>query len=58
MINSISESSSTGYIFEVDLEYTDELHALLNDYPLAPEKFAIPDDMLTDYCKKLQTNVE
>ena len=55
MLNSISESSSTGYIFEVDLEYAD---ALLNDYPLAPEKFAIPYDMLSDYCKKLQTNME
>ena len=24
-----------------------------NDYPLAPEKLAIPCDMLSDYCKKL-----
>ena len=23
------------------------------DYPLAPEKFAIPYDMLSDYCKKI-----
>ena len=24
-----------------------------NDYPLAPEKLAIPYDMLSDYCKKI-----
>ena len=24
-----------------------------NDYPLAPEKFSIPYDMLSDYCKKI-----
>ena len=26
---------------------------LHNDYPLAPEKLAIPSDMLSDYCKKV-----
>ena len=36
-----------GYILEVDLEYSDELH---NDYPLAPEKLEISDDMLSKYC--------
>ena len=25
-----------------------------NDYPLAPEKLAIPYDMLSDYCKKIK----
>ena len=32
------ENSSNEYILEVDLEYSDELHELHNDYPLAPEK--------------------
>ena len=31
-------NSSTGYILEIDLEYSKELHDLHNDYPLAPEK--------------------
>ena len=38
-----------GYILEVDLEYSEKLHLLHNDYPLAPEKRAIPYDMLSDY---------
>ena len=36
---------------EVDLEYPDELPLLHNDYPLVPEKIAIPYDMLSDHCK-------
>ena len=40
-------------ILEVYLEYTDELDVLHNDYPLAPEKLAIPYDMLSNYCKKI-----
>ena len=52
-VNKISEKSSTGWIFEVDLEYPDELYVLHNDYLLAPEKHSIPYDMLSDYCKKI-----
>ena len=52
-VNSISEKSPIAYIVKVDLEYPEELHVLHNDYPLAPEKLAIPYHMLSDYCKKL-----
>ena len=38
---------------EVDFEYPDELHYLHNDYPLVPEKLAIPYDILSNYCKKI-----
>ena len=49
-VNSISGNSSTEYI---GLEYRNELHVLHNDYPLAPEKLALPYDMLSNYCKKI-----
>ena len=49
-LNSISESSSICYILEVDLEYPSELHELHNDYPLAPEKLEISQNILSKYC--------
>ena len=52
-INSINEKSDTGYFLEVDLKYPDELHELHNDYPLAPEKLAVTNDMLSKYCKEI-----
>ena len=52
-LNWISEKSQLGYILEVDLEYPEELHVFHNDYSLAPEKHAVPYDMLSDYCKKI-----
>ena len=52
-VNSINEKSEIGYFLEVDLEYSDELHELHNDYPLAPEKLAVTNDMLSKYCKEI-----
>ena len=52
-VNSVSEKNPIGYFLNVDLKYPDILHLLHNDYPLAPEKLAIPYDMLSDYCKKI-----
>ena len=57
-VNPVSQKSLMGYIFEVDQEYPDELHVLHNDYPLAPEKLAIPYDMLSGYCKKIVDKYE
>ena len=42
-----------GLILEVDLEYPKELHDLHNDYPIAPEKVKVSNDMLSAYCKKI-----
>jgi len=42
-------------ILEVDLEYHEELHDLHNDYPLAPEKIVVTDDVLSDYCRNIKT---
>ena len=52
-VNSVSENSPIGYILEVDLEYTNELHVFHHDYPLAQEKLAITFDILSDYCKTI-----
>ena len=38
---SIKEKSPIEYFVEVDLEYSDKLHELHNNYPLAPEKLVI-----------------
>ena len=51
-VMSVSGKSLMGYFPEVDLEYSDELHELHNDYPLVPEKIAVSSDMLSNYCKK------
>ena len=42
-----------GLILKVDLEYPKELHDLHNDYPIAPEKVKVSNDMLSAYCKKV-----
>ena len=55
---SINDKSSIGYFLEVDLKYPDGLHELHNDFPLAPEKFAVSSVMLSKYCKKIADNYE
>ena len=52
-LNSISENNSAGYILEFDLEYFSELQDLHNDYPLAPEKLEISQNMLPKYCSDI-----
>ena len=46
----VSEYSDVRYMLEVDLEYPKDLHDLHNDYPLAPEKLRVNNDMLSSYC--------
>ena len=48
----------TGYLLKVNIEYPDELHELQNDYPLAPEKLAVSNDLLSRYCKKIVDKYE
>ena len=55
---SIDKKSDTGYILEVDLEYPIKLHKLHNDYPLAPEKLTITNDILPKYCKEVADKYE
>ena len=57
-VMSINEKSDVGYISEADLEYTNELHKLHNDYPLAPEKPTVANDILSNYCKSIADKYE
>ena len=52
-VMSINEKNDVGYILEVGLKYPDELHELHNDYPLAPEKLTVTNDILSNYCKSI-----
>ena len=52
------EKSPIGYFLKFDLEYSNELHELHNDFPLAPEKLAVSSDMLSKYCKKIADKYE
>ena len=52
-LNSISENSFVGYILEFDLKNPDKLHNLHNDYPLAPEKNNLTQNMLSKYCSDI-----
>ena len=51
-----NKEKGVGYIYEVDLEYPDELHHLHNDYPWAAEKIKVNDEMLSDYCKNIKNS--
>ena len=52
----VSEDSKIGYVLEVDLEYPKDLHDTHNDYPLAPEKLRVSENMLSDYCLDIVKN--
>ena len=57
-VTSFNERSPIGHFLEVDLEYSDRLHELHNDYPLGPEKLAVSSDMLSKHGKKIADKYE
>ena len=50
---SVNRKIDVGYLLVVDLEYPNELRELHNDYPLAPKKLAVSNNMLLNYCKNI-----
>ena len=56
-VDSVREKNPIGYITEVDLEYPDELHELHNDYLVAPEKLAIPYDIIAKNYRQIWNKV-
>ncbi|XP_041351368.1 uncharacterized protein LOC121370296 [Gigantopelta aegis] len=52
-VTEVPDDASVGYILEVDLDYPQELHDLHNEYPLAPEKMTVTEDMLSPYASQL-----
>ena len=47
-----------GCFVKCDIEYPAELHDLHNDYPLAPERMLVTQDMLSPYAKALQAKMD
>ncbi|KAE8745815.1 hypothetical protein FOCC_FOCC007462 [Frankliniella occidentalis] len=52
-LENVSENDEYGFFWEVDTEYPAELHAAHREYPLAPEKLHITEDMLSPTQKRL-----
>ena len=50
-LSNYKEDSEKGLILEVDLVYPRKLHNEHKDYPLAPWKREITEDMLSEYSK-------
>ena len=47
-----SDNSLHGYFVEVDLHYPEELHDSHKDFPMAPEKIKVKEEMLSTYSRE------
>ena len=57
-ISNVSDDSDIGYILEVDLVYPPEVHDLHSDFPLAPQKMKVTDEMLSPYFQQLKEDLD
>ena len=57
-IMKMKHNSNKGWILEVDLEYPAHLHDAHNDYPLAPEKKVIKLEQMSEYQRRLMTDLD
>ena len=57
LIDKYAENESEGCFVKCDLEYPEELHDLHNDYPLAPERKLVSQDMLSPNAKAIQSKL-
>ena len=48
----LNDEGNKGYLFDVNINYSDELHDLHNGYSLALENMIIKNEMLNDYQKE------
>ena len=53
-----SDNSLRGYFLEEDLEYPENLHDFHKDYPMAPEKIKIKDEMSSPYCLEIKNKYD
>ena len=53
-----SDNSLHGYFLEVDLEYPENLHDSHKDYPMAPEKIKIKDELLSPHCLEIKNKYD
>jgi len=51
--DTIAPDVETGYIIECNLEYSDHLHDIHNDYPMAPEHLEVSRDILSQFALDL-----
>lgn len=51
-ILNLSDDAENGYLFEVDLDYPENLHDAHNDFPFCPEKRTLPDEVVEILNKK------
>lgn len=57
-VSNLPEDNEKGYIIECDLEYSTDLHASHTDYPLAPERMIVNDEMLSAHSNKMWRDIQ